>query len=67
MIARKSTTPEETPEIAALRVEIENLRSKRRGIEMALALREQKLNRLKSQQVLAGQPGIALPLTACFA
>lgn len=67
MIARKSTAPEPTPEIAALSAEIESLRSKRRGIETALASREQKLNRLKSQQVLAASPGVALPLAPCFA
>lgn len=52
--------------IDALSREIKGLIEKRRGIETALALRQQKLNRLKSQQVLnASRSGSALPALEC--
>lgn len=67
MILRPAAQSPFAVQITALEREIGALRDKRRGIETAIRFREEKLNRLKSQQVLAASPGIALPLAPCFA
>lgn len=54
-------------EIARLQSECDTLRAKRRGIENALAFREQKLNRLKSLRALSAVPTPALHPDGCFA
>jgi hypothetical protein len=66
-VALPPTAHRADPQIDRLERELAHLRDKRGGIETAIGLREQKLNRLKTRRVQDAAPASALPTApACF-
>lgn len=51
-------------DLAALEVEVRNLRDRRNGVETALKAREQKMTRLQASLAMS-ESGAALPVMAC--